>query len=64
MAVILSILAVYMTGAGGINPPGIDGAVTCSSECATPAQIPKRIEPPIALVGELTLEGWPAINRQ
>ena len=51
-----SIVAIYMTGEGPPYPAGVDGAVTCSSGCASTRQIPKPNEPPIALVGELTME--------
>jgi uncharacterized protein (TIGR03437 family) len=54
-----SIVQVWMTGLGQTSPAGVDGVVTCSSGCATVSQIPKPIDPPLAAVGQLTLEGWP-----
>jgi uncharacterized protein (TIGR03437 family) len=59
-----STVAVYMTGEGQTNPPGIDGAVTCSSGCATINQIPMPINPLFALVDESYLGqdlGWSSV---
>jgi uncharacterized protein (TIGR03437 family) len=45
-----SVIQVYMTGEGQLNPAGVTGSVTCSAGCATLSQIPVPVLPVAALI--------------